>query len=41
MREFAKLHVEATLKEVEIQRCLNHYPSMDFITKQDLLKNIK
>ena len=41
MKEFAKLHIEATLREIEIQRCLKHYPPIYFISKQDLLNNIK
>ena len=41
MKEFAKLHIEATLQEIEIQRCLKHYPPINFISKQDLLENIK
>ena len=41
MKEFAKLHIEAALHEIEIKRCLNHYPPINFISKQDLLKNIK
>ena len=41
MKEFAKLHIEATLREIEIQRCLKHYPPINFISKQDLLNNIK
>ena len=41
MIEFAKLHVEQALKEIEIQRCLHHYPPIQFINKTDLIKNIK
>jgi len=41
MIEFAKLHVEAALKEIEIQRCTHHYPPIQFINKTDLIKNIK
>jgi hypothetical protein len=41
MKEFAKLHIEAVLYEIEIQRCLKHYPPINFISKGDLLKNIK
>ena len=41
MIEFAKLHVEAALKEIEIQRCLYHYPRIEFINKEDLISKIK
>lgn len=41
LKEFAKLHIEAALHEIEIQRCLKHYPPIYFISKQDLLNNIK
>jgi len=41
MIDFAKLHVEATLQEIEIQRCINHHPPIQFINKTYLIKNIK
>jgi len=41
MIEFAKLHVEAALKEIEIQRCIHHHPPIQFINKTYLIKNIK
>ena len=41
MIEFAKLHVEATLQEIEIQRCIHHHPPIQFINKTYLIKNIK
>jgi len=41
MIQFAKLHVEQALKEIEMQRCIHHYPPIQFINKTYLIKNIK
>ena len=41
MVEFGKLCIENALKEIEIQRCLHHYPRIEFINKEDLISKIK